>query len=690
MMKAARIRLRTTRIEVEQLIFMCGILGIIDLGQGLGEELYSGFSTAFGFMHGRGPDGYWIYGENNLLMGQALLQITDPDGDIKPYVSNDLNIIACANGEIYNSKDLRRLLEQEGALFETDSDCEVIAHGYSHWKENLFERLDGMFAIAIFNRATQTLLLVRDRVGIRPLYYTLKSNAYAAFASEPRMLTGSGLASREISPTGHFQALLLRRPMEPYTMYKDVFAVPPGHFIRFQQNMGAPVVHPFAAMPKPLSQPASLAHEPTGEQHPSLVQALATAVNKRVPTSCDYSLFLSGGLDSSLVNYLAPANDAHRLPSLVAGFSFTGGIDERELAQKAASIINTRLVSRSMGMDEFLALWPLLVWLNDEPLMFNSSVPLFSLCREARQMGAKVILSGEGADEMFIGYSQYPAYQVYKDDGTADYLLRHDQEIIPLATVMDDWVIDSNWAKQEWDQLQTQINALLPFQGHEHGLARKLEFDRMTFMRGLLMRQDRVGLNASIEIRVPFLDVKLMQTANAFPVDQHLRQGLGKILLRDAFEPFLGRELTQTPKIGFPLPLPVWLLEPRFQQICLTLNEMLNRSGLVKQNAIFNIMSTSGHYSATSYRHIWTLLNLALWWVNSSSDEFPPHGIWASVIPSESLSYVDGIVQESCRPFAPGFVYKALEPQSLPSILHAKRWTSPRANRLEELFTKAA
>ncbi len=666
---------------------MCGILGILDLGQELGEDFYARFSTAFGFMHGRGPDGYWIYAEDKLLMGQAVLQITDPDGDIKPYVSNDLNIIACANGEIYNSAELRCLLEREGARFETDSDCEVIAHGYAHWQESLFERLDGKFAIAIFDRARQALLIVRDRVGIRPLYYTLKPNAYLAFASEPRMLTASGLAGREISPAGHFHALLLRRPMEPNTMYKDVFAVLPGQIIRIRQSPAYPVVRQFATTPKPISQSPSVVQNQASQDQ--LVQTLTAAVNKRVPTSCDYSLFLSGGLDSTLVNYLVPAGHARRLPSMVAGFSFAGGIDERELAQKAASIIKTRLISRSMDMDEFLALWPLLVWLNDEPLMFNSSVPLFSLCREARQMGAKVMLSGEGADEMFVGYSHYPAYQQHQDDGSPDYLFRHDQEIIPLATVMEDWVVDRHWARQQWDQLQEQITAHLPFQGREHGLARKLEFDRMTFMRGLLMRQDRVGLNASIEIRVPFLDVKLMQTANAYPSGMHLHNGLGKTLLRDAFEPFLGRELTQTPKIGFPLPLPVWLLEPRFKRICLALNEILNRSELVKPNAILSIMSANNNYSSTSYRHIWTLLNLALWWLNSRSSELPPRGIWASIIPSESLSYAEGIVQESCRPFAPGFVYAALKAQPLPGILHAKRWKNPQVNRLEEFFSKA-
>lgn len=665
---------------------MCGILGILDLGAGLDAALYARFAAGFGFMYGRGPDGYWIYGDDHLVMGQSVLQITDPAGDIKPYVSNDRNIIACANGEIYNSADLRRQLERDGADFVTDSDCEVLSHGYAHWQDQLFERLDGMFAIAIFNRTTQTLTIARDRVGIRPLYYTLKSGGYLAFASEPRMLTGAGLARKDLSPTGHFQALLLRRPMEPHTMYKEVHAVLPGQLMRICRATGSLRSETFAAMPIPVVQATQ---EVDSQRQQRLIQTLAQAVAKRIPERCNYSLFLSGGLDSSIVNYLTPPDTKKRLPSLVAGFSFAHGIDERALAQRAAPIVKTRLLCRSLDLETFLALWPLLVWLADEPLMFNSSVPLFALCREARRLGAKVILSGEGADEMFVGYSQYPAYQQERDDGSPDYLFKHDQEIIPLATAKD-WAQDDAWFEQQWAQLQAQIDTMLHIPSDSQGLERKLELDRITFMRGLLMRQDRVGLNAGIEVRVPFLDVQVMQLANAYASSQHLENGVGKKLLRDAFEPLLGRALTQIPKIGFPLPLPVWLLEPDFRRVCLALNDQLNASGLVKSDAILKIMSSSSSYSATSYRHIWTLLNLALWWVNSQTDEIPPHGVWARLIPPRSLAYVEEVVQESCRPFARNFLFDALNSGPRPAVLHAKGWESPRVARLEALFEPPA
>ena len=665
---------------------MCGILGILNLGEGLEKDLYAKFSSGFGLMHGRGPDGYWIYAEEHLLMGQAVLQITDPTGEIKPYVSNDLNTIACANGEIYNSAELRRQLEQQGVQFTTHSDCEVIAHGYAQWKEGLFERLEGMFAIAVFDRQAQTLFILRDRGGIRPVYYTLKPGHYLAFASEPRILTNSGLADREMSPIGCFHALVLRRPMEPFTMTKQVQAVLPGQLLKIQQANGQVRMQTYAVAPKPLCHsPAGLEQPDDSLKQQELLQTLNAAVEKRVPESCNYSLFLSGGLDSSLVNYLTPANDSRRLPSMVSGFSFSGGIDERELAQKAADIVKTRLLQRSVSMSEFLALWPLLVWLNDEPLMFNSSVPLFLLCREARNMGAKVMLSGEGADEMFVGYTQYPAYQQHQDDGSLEYLCKYDQEIIPFD-IAKSWAADPQWFEQQRMQFQDYMHSELPFQGSDCGLERKLEFDRLTFMRGLLMRQDRVGLNASIEIRVPFLDAKVMQLANTYPSAKHLYDGLGKRLLRNTFEPVLGRELTQIPKIGFPLPLPVWLLEPEFKHVCLTLNKYLNQSGLVKQDAILDIMSSSSTYSATSYRHIWTLLNLALWWVNSQTQEAPPHGIWQDIIPADSLRYTEEIMQESRHLLARDMIFNALKPCQQPCVLHAKQWGKPQTSLLEALF----
>lgn len=646
---------------------MCGILGTYHYRSSLDGEVCRKFERGLGDMRGRGPDGYWVYADQGILMAQTLLQITDPEGKIRPYVSNDLNIIAGANGEIYNTQELRKTLENLGAIFQSESDCEVIAHGYALWKEGLFERLDGMFAIAIFDRRTRVLTLARDKVGIRPLYYSVQNNR-VSFASEPRLLTESGFVPSTPSEEGLFHSLVLRRPIEPLTMYREVQAVLPGQMLSFGLDQRTERFFAHVPQQSPLAQTISSPHA-VAER---LKKTVADSVECRIPSRCDYSLFLSGGLDSTIVNRLAP-QDSHRLPSLVCGFSFSDMVDEREMARKAAEQVETRLLTHSLGLEQFVELWPLMVGMNSEPLMFNSSIPLFLLCREARRMGAKVMLSGEGADELFVGYSQYPAYQKFQDDGSPGFLLAHDEEVIPPDLVLSQWVSDPRWGESQWSQLQDRIESICPFRGAEHGLNRKLEFDRMTFMRGLLMRQDRVGLNASMEIRVPFLDSSIYQEAVHSPLEWHLKNGTGKRLLRQAFAPTIGHELANTPKVGFPVPLNTWLQDSTFKTLCLELNTFLNTTGLIQKDAILSIMSSQSSYPRNSYRQIWTLLNLAMWWRGNTTDHLTP--------------YAKKIADETRHVFAPEGLIHSVPSQNFPVVIQAKGWKNAQMVPLNELFS---
>lgn len=655
---------------------MCGILGVIHFGDQLDHTTGNKFIAGLGLMRGRGPDGYGIYADHDVLLGQTSLAITDPEGRGQPYVSNDLNIIACANGEIYNAPELRIELERAGARFCSDSDCEVIAHGYALWGDKLFERLDGMFALAVFSRTDRVLKIARDRVGIRPLYYTRQGN-YVAFASEPRMLIAAGLASSDPCEEGLFHSLTLRRPLEPLTMYKEVKAVLPGRQLTIDSK-GHYAEHVFAVPPSQSLEPAGVEHGHLD----TLRRVVTRAVSRRVPEKCKYSLFLSGGLDSTIVNLLTPNDPTRRLPSVVSGFSFDHLVDERLMAQKAAHALQTELATHTVTMEHFLAMWPLLVWINSEPLMFNSSVPLFLLCRNVRAWGAKVMLSGEGADEMFLGYSQYPAYAQHQDDGSPEYLLRHDEEILATELVLQEWVQDRHWGQRQWQNLRHRIDTAVPFRGKQHGLARKVELDRISFMRGLLMRQDRVGLTTGIEIRVPFLDQNVLREANRYTTDWHLRDGIGKRLLRDAFEPYLG-ELARVPKIGFPVPVDTWLTHEGFKTVCRRLNQHLNQTGLVREDAILSIMQSSTSYPKNSYRRMWTLLNLAMWWVTRSSPP-PPYGIWEDLIPSEQHSYVAGIVADTKHSFVPGFLAQRITGRELPVIVNSDDWVTFNVSYLQE------
>ncbi len=620
-------------------------------------------------MRGRGPDGYWIYSDDRTLIGQTLLSITDPDGPIRPYVSDNDRIIGCANGEIYNSAELRESLRPDASGFQSGSDCEVIAHGYARWGDDIFPRLDGMFGIALLDRAARRLTLARDRVGIRPLYYSIQPT-YVAFASEPRMLISSGLASREPCEEGLFHSLVLRRPLEPLTMFREVRAVMPGERLTFD-SAGRLSSFTFARMPKQALEEEGRA--PATTELSALKQVLIRAVERRIPDRSKYGLFLSGGLDSTIVNLLAPKDGVNRLPSMVAGFQSEGMADERVMARTAAELVGVPLISRSVSRESFLTLWPFLVWAAGEPLMFNSAIPLFLLCMEARSMGAKVMLSGEGADEMFAGYHHYPDYLAREDDGTPEYLFDHNPEINSPSFVLSNWIADESWGKRQWGLLRARIGAAVPFQGAQHGLARVLEFDRLTFLRSLLMRQDRVGLTTGIEIRVPFLDHEVLALATTNPANSHLDGGAGKKLLRTAFAPDLTSDFVRVPKVGFPVPIGEWATHPDFQNLVTTLNGQLNRSGFFRKDPLLNLPADTGPQRTGRNRYLWTLSNWAMWWHCRSSPN-PPHGLWSDVVPHDAHVRLDHLAGETMRTIDPAPVAEALGRSDSPCYLVSAGW----------------
>jgi asparagine synthase (glutamine-hydrolysing) len=662
---------------------MCGILGVFSFNGKITDEAHRHFEVGLGLMYGRGPDGYWVYSDDRVLLGQAALLITDPKGGLRPYLSGDANIVACANGEIYNSAEVRAELESDRVDFCSESDCEVLGHGYRRWGDGLFERLDGMFGVAIVDRMRRTLTLARDKVGIRPLYYTVQRD-YVAFASEARVLTASGLASTVPSDEGLYHSLVLRRPLDPLTVYRDVSSVIPGQLLHFDQQ-GRQSCRIFAALPPQASDPTVLTADETLDLN-RVRDTVGWAIKRRIPERCNYSLFLSGGLDSTIVNAVCPPDPRKRLPSVVCGFSFDGMVDERKMAKQAADVLNIQLEQQSVSLERFLSIWPFIVWAHGEPLMFNSAIPLFSLCRSVREMGAKVILSGEGADEMFAGYAQYPAYADAVDDGSPEFLLRHDVEMNDPHHVSSTWLQDEAWGKSGWQALRTRIEQALPARGPRHGLARKLEFDRMTFMRGLLMRMDCVGLSTGIEVRVPFLDGRVIQTATRHAAQGHLRAGVGKQLLRQAYRDQLTPQLANVPKIGFPVPVSAWMKHAEFRRLAQVLNERLNGLPLFRKDAIANAIASASAEPRQGYKFLWTLLNISMWW-STLGEPPPPNGAWAELLPEGSANDVASLVRSTRHQFPVDSLRARLMKQEQPAVLFGWGWRSGAVHSLQAVAT---
>lgn len=647
---------------------MCGIIGLILYKEKISTPIFRRFEIGVGLMRGRGPDGFWIFGDNNVLLCQTQLLITDPTEGYRPYSNNDLSIIACANGEIYNSDDLRYKLEKTGAIFRSDSDCEVLAHGYGLWKENLFEKLDGMFAVAIYDQKNKLLTVARDKVGIRPLYYT-NNEHYFAFASEPRFLIESGLANSAISEEGLFHSLIVRNPIEPYTMYKDISAVLPGQVLSFGVDVpeGKPTTFSNS------SSTTIWTNRPYKETfcEKDIYNLVSYAVDRRIPKKIKYGAFLSGGLDSTIINFQIPRDPLCRIPSMVCGFIDPDIIDEKNAAEHAAKLLNIDLLSRTITPETFLSFWPFLVWLNSGPLMFNSSIPLFMLCKEANLLGAKVMLSGEGADELFAGYSHYPYYNAHEDDGSPDFLFDFDDEIINSRLILKHLVKDKNWAIKQWSGLKELISIIAPFEGKHNGLNRKLKLDRLLYLNSLLMRQDRVGLNTSVEIRVPYLDHKIIQEINDYNPRLHLEGNFGKILLRKAFEKRLPSDLAWISKSGFPVPFKSWILSPEFKCVYSYLIENLKTLEYICHDSCYQLKPFGDLGKTNTIKELWTILNLSIWWLFHSSPKSFSECI-SRIIPEDQLELVYTAFNDSKRKIQINYD----ENTQLPFLIFSRDWTS--------------
>jgi asparagine synthase (glutamine-hydrolysing) len=629
----------------------------------------------------RGPDGYWIFCDGFLIFGQSLLSIADPNNGIHPYMSTDKAVIACANGEIYNAGELRTELKKQGAVFSSESDCEVIAHGYRFWNEDIFSKIDGMFAISLFDRTSGTLLLYRDTVGIRPLYYTVGEECIL-FASEPRILISAGLCPGEISEEGLFHSLTVRYPIEPLTMYKDIRAVMPGELIAYNETRTHRRI--FTPFPEQADdENTSPAFSPD-----FLKKTVEQAVEKRIPAKCRYGTFLSGGLDSSIVSVLADASDPNRIPSFVCGFSGPHIIDERKYAKRVADRFGLPLVSDSLSFEDFLITWPLVLLANSGPVMFNSSIPLFLLCKQARERGAKVMLSGEGADEMFIGYERYPEYVRHnRMTGDPEYVLAYDKEINDYGYVSENWIADPQWGERQFRRLLDRISDYPFYKKPYSGLTKKAEFDRRNFLIALLMRQDRVGLTNTIEIRVPFLDTRVIREAARYAVTEHLSaSGMGKIMLRKAFAKVLGYDIADIPKIGFPLPLSEWYQHPAWDPLIQKLGTVLKDIPFINEDALIRWTKLPQDVKTKKWRDIWTLMNVAMWWkANASPDALLT--LWEDVIPEHSDELRE---KAECYGLCENPGVPELFPfhKKYPFFVISKDWTAGwKAGRTERVFS---
>jgi asparagine synthase (glutamine-hydrolysing) len=577
---------------------MCGIAGILSQS---GPQRETVERMVARLIH-RGPDsdGYW--GSACFQAGMRRLSIVDVAGGDQPLYDETGRVVLFYNGEIYNSPSLRVELERDGFRFRTHSDGEVICHLYRKFGRGLFERLDGMFAVALWDEEKQVLLLARDFPGEKPLYFSRLPDGGVAFASEIPSLLACDQVSRELDTQALWDYPTFLWVPEPATIYRGIRALLPGEGIEISDRGLAAF-----SFKNRISAPG-LPHASDEEAIASVREVVTQAIKSRLLSDVPVGAFLSSGLDSSIVCAVARSELAD-LQTFCVGFEdvadpYHGHSDESPLAESFSNHLGTRHTTVRVTSRDFRNLLPQFLKAAGQPYAVSSGLGILAIAREARSRGVKVLLSGDGADEAFGGYSWYPAIKkslsaspargdvlrFLDRDGT---LPERIERVAGYPPRLRAWAWHYYASEEEKASLfHPDIRAessLRCFDGSRFDEPLDyLRNDRdFYFPNEMLSKVDRMTMAFSVEGRAPFAAPAVQRFAGRLPWETLVRDGELKWVLRRAFSGELPSDLVSRPKHGFNVPIDHWLqgewndlLQEVFAE-----QSPLRRSGIVSSGA---------------------------------------------------------------------------------------------------------
>jgi asparagine synthase (glutamine-hydrolysing) len=556
---------------------MCGIAGLVCFKEGCREEDHLALVEKMLDLEAhRGPDDRGSVSLGKIALGAVRLSIIDLSAAGRMPMSDDEEqwwIVY--NGEVYNFKEIRGELERAGHRFRSRTDTEVVLHAFMEWGEACVERFVGMFAFAILDRRTGTVTLVRDRFGIKPLYYSLR-NGHFLFSSEmrPILRVQEGL---RLNRRSLLEWLLYHNAdvLTPDTPIEEIEALLPGRIATIHDGTLTSRVYYDPAERIDCESYARFASMKTDGIVGEVERALAASTEARLVSDVPVGTLCSGGLDSSLITALA-ARGSKRLTAFHVSVADHPDLDEKPHAEAVAKSLGIPLVSFALNGAEYRRGLPYTVLASDLPLAHPNSVAFALICRVARAEGVLVLLSGEGADELFGGYAwRYARHRTllevarmlallprrmrqwirrvgYAASGLPVTGLRFD-ELIPLALSL----VDRD-ARRAWRAACESAYSFVPSAGDRAVLGAMLS-DLKDFLVPLLRRLDRMSMRASIECRVPFLDHRVVETAVHIPLGQRGGGKGEKKILRRIAARHLPSSIVSRRKVGFPLPLGEYL-----------------------------------------------------------------------------------------------------------------------------------
>ena len=629
---------------------MCGICGVFvfDRTQHVEQGIVRAMNDQI--IH-RGPDDAGYFVDQNVALAMRRLSIIDLHSGHQPICNEDGSVWIVFNGEIYNHRELRGSLEQQGHVYRTNSDTETIVHLYEQYGADCVRHLRGMFGFAIWDKKRRVLFGARDRLGIKPFYYSHDGRRFL-FGSEIKALLGFPGMRAELNRAGVPEYLAFGYLAGEETLYEGVRKLAPGHWFELDES-GRMQIEQYWDLP---SQEAaeSAPEQPEKFYVDRYRELLEDAVHSHLMSDVPLGMFLSGGIDSSAVGAIASKLIGGPINTFSVGSK--DGFNELPFAQVVAKHIGAIHHEVRLSRDDFFNALPELIWHEDEPIMGPASVALYFVAQLARQH-VKVVLTGEGADETLGGYSRH-AFTLLNRRGHSIYrkvapsaLRRAVREQVQSASWLNGGVRrklqhsfigrdGDAWSSIYFDNFysafseQEQQSLLSPEMRGDHArggeayrdslryldarpgdlLKRLLYTDTKTFLVELLMKQDQMSMAASIESRVPFLDHPLVEFAATVPPGYLVKGTTGKWILKKAMECLLPKEIIYRKKMGFPTPFNTWLRGDKLDEVerMLLSPESLNR-GLFERAGIMRVFDEHRAGKRSNYDRIWRMMNLELW-----------------------------------------------------------------------------
>lgn len=645
------------QIKYEENI-MCGIAGFYQLQNGtLPENAREYLQTMTRAIDYRGPDGEGLWLSEGIALGHRRLSIIDLTTGAQPMSDAAKNVWITFNGEIYNFTEIRQELIERGVTFRTHSDTEVILYAWLEWGAECVQRFEGMFAFALWDARQKTLFCARDRFGKKPFFYTMQQG-YFIFASELTALSLFPHLKLTVRAQSLTRYLAYEYVPTPQCIYEEVHKLPPAHTLLVREgkvqctrywDMPTPELHSNSAKYLTTRSEDELAAE--------LREHLNTAVRRRMISDVPLGVFLSGGIDSSIIAGLM-AQQAGTIKTFSIGFS-EASYDESRYARIVAKHYATDHHERVLSAQDCADILPHVVSRLDEPMADASVAPTYLLSQVTREK-VTVALGGDGADELLAGYEHYIAFKLAEQYRKWPTFLRKSIESIAPYLPTSTGYINPRLAVQTflhstrvpaWQRIQSLLTALNPdmqatlWQGMPHenknllvperlfaptreqfahwsaaSEAGPLErafhvYVRQFLLDDILVKVDRCSMMHSLEVRAPFLDTNVAEFIARLPVHYKLRGFKRKYLLKKACSDLLPKEILTRNKRGFQIPVAQWLrssLRPLVED--LLGEDFLRNQGLFSVKAVRQLVDAHMNEKTDLRKQLWTLLVLQLWW----------------------------------------------------------------------------